>query len=205
MAAAKPVFFESPAAFRRWLEKHHGSAKELLVGFHKVHTGKPSLTWPQSVDVALCHGWIDGMRRSLGEESYAIRFTPRKARSIWSNVNTRRVGELVKAGLMAPAGLAAFKLRDPKRAGIYSFEAKGAAPRPALDAAAQKSFRARRKAWAFFESQPPGYRRIAIHWVTRAKREETRARRLATLIADSANGKRLDIVTKYQPAIRAGR
>jgi len=196
------IFFASPAEFRRWLEKHHQSAKELLVGFHKVHTGKSSLTWPQSVDVALCFGWIDGLRRSLGEESYTIRFTPRKATSIWSNVNTRRVAELTRQGLMAPAGLAAFKLRDPKRAGIYAFEAKGAAQEPTLDAKAEKAFRARRKAWAFFESQPPGYRRIAIKWVASAKRQETRATRLATLIADSANGKRLDIVTKYQPARR---
>ncbi len=196
------VFFASPAQFRLWMEKHHQSAKELLVGFHKVHTGKPSLTWPQSVDVALCYGWIDGLRRSLGEESYTIRFTPRKAASIWSNVNTRRAAELVTQGLMAPAGLAALKLRDPRRAGIYSFEAKGGGEEPALDAKAEKSFRARKKAWAFFEAQPPGYRRIAIKWVASAKREETRATRLATLIADSANGKRLDVVTRYQPARR---
>jgi len=196
-AAAKPVFFDSPEAFRGWLEKHHGSAKELLVGFHKVHTGKPSLTWAQSVDAALCFGWIDGLRRSLGAESYTIRFTPRKPTSIWSNVNTRRVAELTKQGLMAPAGLAAFKLRDPKRAGIYAFEQK-AVQEIALDAKADKAFRARKKAWAFFESQPPGYRRIAIKWVMSAKRDETRERRLAQLIADSANGERLAIVTKYK-------
>ncbi len=197
MPRAKPVFFKSPGAFRRWLEKHHGSAKELLVGFHKVHTGKPSLTWPESVDAALSFGWIDGVRRSLGPRSYTIRFTPRKATSIWSNVNTRRVAELTKLGLMAPAGLAAFKLRDPKRAGIYAFEQKGA-PEPALDAMAEKAFRARKDAWAFFESQPPGYRRIAIKWVASAKRAETRANRLAALIADSAAGQRLGIVTKYK-------
>ena len=197
MLSAKPVFFESPGAFRRWLEKHHGSAKELLVGFHKVHTGKPSLTWPESVDAALSFGWIDGVRRSLGPRSYTIRFTPRKATSIWSNVNTRRVAELTKLGLMAPAGLAAFKLRDPKRAGIYAFEQKGT-PEPALDAMAEKAFRARKDAWAFFESQPPGYRRIAIKWVASAKRAETRANRLAALIADSAAGQRLGIVTKYK-------
>jgi uncharacterized protein YdeI (YjbR/CyaY-like superfamily) len=201
-AAAKPVFFASPAAFRRWLETHHGSAKELLVGFHKVHTGKPSLTWPQSVDVALCYGWIDGVRRSLSGEAYSIRFTPRKATSIWSNINTRRVAELGKLGLMAPAGLAAFKLRDPKRAGIYTFETKGSAQEITFDEKTAKAFRARKKAWAFFESQPPGYRRIATKWVMSAKREETRATRLATLIADSANGERLAVVTKYQPARR---
>ena len=195
-AAAKPVFFASPEAFRRWLEENHASAKELLVGFHKVHTGKPSLTWPQSVDAALCYGWIDGLRRSLGEDAYSIRFTPRKPTSIWSNVNTGRVAELTRLGLMAPAGLAAFALRDAKRAGIYSFESTN--PAAALDAAAEKAFRARKKAWAFFESQPPGYRRIAIKWVMSAKREETRATRLATLIADSAAGQRLGIVTKYK-------
>ena len=118
---AKPVFFASPEAFRRWLEEHHQRARQLQVGFHKVHTGRPGLTWPQSVDAALAFGWIDGVRRSLGPEAYAIRFTPRKATSIWSNVNTRRVAELTKLGLMAPAGLAAFKLRDPKRSGIYAF------------------------------------------------------------------------------------
>jgi len=192
------VFFASPEEFRRWMKRHHQVAKELLVGFHKVHTGKPSLTWPQSVDVALCYGWIDGLRRSLGEESYTIRFTPRKATSIWSNVNTRRVAELAGQGLMAPAGLDAFERRDPKRSGVYLFEAKAGAPRPALDAKAEKSFRARRKAWAFFESQPPGYRRIAVKWVMSAKREDTRARRLATLIGDCARGQRLGLVTKYK-------
>ena len=192
-AAAKPAFFATPAAFRRWLAKHHASEKQLLVGFHKVHTGKPSLTWPQSVDVALCFGWIDGVRTSLGDDAYTIRFTPRKATSIWSNVNTRRVPELAKLGLMQPAGLAAFARRDPKRSGLYSFEAAFA-----LDAKAEKKFRARRKAWAFFESQPPGYRRIAVKWVASAKREETRVRRLEQLIDDSANGRRLELVTKYQ-------
>jgi uncharacterized protein YdeI (YjbR/CyaY-like superfamily) len=180
------------------MKKRHRAAKELLVGFHKVHTGKPSLTWPQSVDVALCYGWIDGLRRSLGEESYTIRFTPRKPTSIWSNVNTRRVAELARQGLMAPAGLAAFERRDPKRSGVYLFEAKAGAPPPALDAKAEKSFRARKKAWAFFESQPPGYRRIAVKWVMSAKREETRARRLATLIGDCARGERIGLVTRYK-------
>ena len=194
---AKPVFFPSPEAFRRWLAKHHESEKELVVGFHKVHTGKPSLTWPQSVDAALCYGWIDGLRASLGEGAYTIRFTPRKATSIWSNVNTRRVEELTKAGLMAPAGLAAFARRDPKRAGIYAFE-EGNAKHVALDAKAGRAFRARKKAWAFFESQPPGYRRTAVNWVMSAKREETRANRLAQLIADSVNGERLALFTKYR-------
>ena len=198
MKSAEPVFFSSPAAFRRWLLKNHQSALELWVGFHKVHTGKPSLTWPQSVDAALCVGWIDGLRKSLGEDSYAIRFTPRKATSIWSNVNTRRVAEFMKLGLMAPAGHAAFGLRDPGRSGIYSFEAEGAPKESAFDAAAEKKFRARKKAWAFFESQPAGYRRIAVKWVMSAKREETRAKRLAQLIADSARGERFELYTRYR-------
>lgn len=197
-APAKPVFFASPRALRRWLQEHHQSATQLQVGFHKVHTGRPSLTWPQSVDAALAFGWIDGIRSSLGPEAYTIRFTPRKATSIWSNVNTRRVAELTRLGLMAPAGLAAFTLRDPQRAGIYAFEATGDAKNITLDAQAEEAFRARRKAWAFFESQPPGYRRIAVKWVMSAKREETRARRLAQLLADSAAGQRLGMVTKYK-------
>jgi uncharacterized protein YdeI (YjbR/CyaY-like superfamily) len=196
--SGEPVFFSSPAAFRRWLQKNHHAAGELWVGFHKAHTGKPSLTWPQSVDAALCVGWIDGLRRSLGVDSYAIRFTPRKATSIWSNVNTRRVAELTKLGLMAPAGLAAFGLRDPGKSGIYAFEAQGAVRQSAFDAPTERQFRARRKAWAFFASQPPGYRRIAAHWVMRAKREETRAKRLAQLMADSARGERFELYTKYR-------
>jgi uncharacterized protein YdeI (YjbR/CyaY-like superfamily) len=194
----KPRFFATPADFRRWLEANHLEAVELWVGFHKVHTGKPSLTWPQSVDEALCFGWIDGLRRSLGGDSYAIRFTRRKATSIWSNVNTRRVAELKKLGLMAPAGLAAFGLRDPGRSGIYSFEAEGVAKEHAFDATAERKFRASKKAWAFFESQPPGYRRIAVKWVMSAKREETRVKRLAQLIADSARGERFELYTRYR-------
>jgi uncharacterized protein YdeI (YjbR/CyaY-like superfamily) len=200
-AAAKPRYFAKPADFRRWLEANHIEAGELWVGFHKVHTGSPSITWPQSVDQALCFGWIDGVRRSLGEDAYAIRFTPRKPTSIWSNVNTRRAAELTKAGLMAPAGRAAFGRRDAKRAGIYAFE-DGNAKTFAFDALFEKQFRARRRAWKFFEAQPPGYRRVVTKWVMSAKREETRAKRLAQLIADSVNAERLALVTKYQPARR---
>ena len=188
----KPRFFAKPADFRRWLEKNHATASELWVGFHKVHTGKPSLTWPQSVDEALCFGWIDAIRRSLGDAAYVIRFAPRRAGSIWSVVNTRRVAELSKAGLMQPAGLAAFARRDPKRSGLYSFETSEVA----FDAAAMKAFRARRPAWRFFQAQPPGYRHVATHWVMRAKRSETRERRLAQLIQDSSEQRRLDFLSK---------
>ena len=196
----RPRFFSSPAKFRQWLERNHRSAIQLWVGFHRVHTGRPSLTWPQSVDEALCFGWIDGLRRGIDEHAYMIRFTPRRPDSIWSNVNTRRVAKLQAAGLMHPAGLAAFAKRDPERSGTYLFEAKNAA----FDASTGKAFRRNRAAWKFFSAQPPGYRRIATRWVTSAKREETRAKRLAQLIEDSAHGRRIALVTKYAkpPAVK---
>jgi uncharacterized protein YdeI (YjbR/CyaY-like superfamily) len=183
----KPLFFARPDAFHRWLSTNHAKKSEQWVGFHKKGTGKPSLTWPESVDEALCYGWIDGVRRSIDAESYMIRFTPRKPRSVWSNVNTRRAQELIDEGRMQPAGLKAFEARDPERAGIYSFEREQAAFTPQQE----KRFRANRKAWKFFESQPPGYRRLATHWVTSARQEATRERRLDTLIADSAEGQRI--------------
>lgn len=193
LPSVAPTFFATPAAFRRWLAKHHASATELWVGFHRKATGRPSLTWPESVDEALCFGWIDGVRRSVGTEAYTIRFTPRKRGSTWSTVNTRRAGELIRAGRMQPAGLRAFEARDPAKSGIYSFERREAAR---LDEAAEARFRAHKEAWRFFEAQPPGYRKIAVHWVVSAKREETRARRLETLIADSAAGRRIALLRR---------
>jgi uncharacterized protein YdeI (YjbR/CyaY-like superfamily) len=184
----KPTFFATAADFRRWLERHHDSAKELLVGFYKVGSGKPSMTWPESVDQALCFGWIDGVRKGIDDESYTIRFTPRKPRSIWSANNIRRVGELKELGLMQPDGLRAFERRSPERSAIYSFEK----PPAELPAEAEAAFRKRKAAWTFFNAQPPSYRRVAIHWVTTAKKEETRARRLEKLIEASASGRRLD-------------
>jgi uncharacterized protein YdeI (YjbR/CyaY-like superfamily) len=188
----KPRYFAAPEDFRRWLEKNHRTAKELWVGFHKVHTAKPSITWPQSVDQALSFGWIDGIRKRSSEHAYVIRFSPRREGSIWSNVNTKRAAELKKLGLMAPAGAAAFALRDAKRAGIYAFENRDAA----FDAAAEKAFRARKRAWTFFQEQPPGYRRLSTHWVMRAKRAETRERRLAELIEYSGRKLRLPLFSK---------
>ncbi|HKG92040.1 MAG TPA: YdeI/OmpD-associated family protein [Gemmatimonadaceae bacterium] len=188
MAAATPTFFATPADFRAWLERHHDTGRELLVGFYKKGAGKPSITWPESVDEALCFGWIDGVRRSIDDESYSIRFTPRKPRSNWSAVNVARVAALTKAGRMHPAGLAAFEARAPERTGIYAYEQRTTAE---LSPADEKRFRANKKAWAFFESQPPGYRHLALWWVVTAKKEETRQKRLATLIDDSANGRRL--------------
>ena len=185
----KPTFFATPADFRRWLEKNHDRVSELLVGFYKKGSGKPSITWPESVDEALCFGWIDGVRRTIDEESYSIRFTPRRARSIWSNVNTKRVAELTKQGRMHDAGHAAFKARDPKRSGIYSFEQRKKDQK--LGAAYVKKLKANKKAWEFFQSQAPYYRRMASLYVMSAKKEETRLRRLEALIEDSAAGRRI--------------
>ena len=188
---SEPIFFPSPAEFRKWLKRNHASVRELWVGFHKRATGRPSMTWPQSVDEALCFGWIDGIRKSLDAERYVIRFTPRKPSSIWSAVNTRRANELVKEGRMQPAGAKAFKARDPKRSGVYSFEQREAAK---LSPAAEAQFKRVPKAWAFFHSLPPGYRKVATFWVVSAKREETRASRLERLIEDSAAGRRIAVL-----------
>jgi uncharacterized protein YdeI (YjbR/CyaY-like superfamily) len=193
VARTKPTFFARPEKFRAWLEAHHLSEKELIVGFYRRATGRPSMTWPESVDEALCFGWIDGVRRSLTVEAYSIRFTPRKPTSIWSAINVARVGKLAKLGRMAPAGIHAFSLRRPERTGIYSFERNEAAK---LTPAQEKALRANKKATAFFEAQPPWYRRTAIHWVISAKQEETRARRLAQLIRDSAAGRTIPPLTR---------
>jgi uncharacterized protein YdeI (YjbR/CyaY-like superfamily) len=186
-----PIFFATPAAFRKWLEKHHAAKAELLVGFYKKDSGKPSITWPESVDQALCFGWIDGVRRRIDDVSYSIRFTPRKSVSNWSAINIARVAELTRLGLMAPAGLRAFERRREEKSAIYAYENKVRTLAPADE----KRFRANRKAWTFFTAQAPSYQRVAIYWVTSAKREETRERRLATLIDDSANGRRIGIAT----------
>jgi uncharacterized protein YdeI (YjbR/CyaY-like superfamily) len=188
---ADPTFFATPADFRAWLAEHHATRDELWVGFHKKGSGKPSITWPESVDEALCFGWIDGIRKSLGAESYVIRFTPRKPRSNWSAVNVARVAELTKEGRMRPAGLAAFEKRVPERTAIYEYE-QPTRTEPAFDAASEGAFRENAAAWAFFQAQPPGYRKLFTRWVMSAKREETRARRLATLIDTSARERRVD-------------
>jgi uncharacterized protein YdeI (YjbR/CyaY-like superfamily) len=184
----KPTFFATPANFRAWLEKHHAELEELWVGFYKRDSGKPSITWPESVDCALCFGWIDGVRKSLGEESYMIRFTPRKSTSTWSAINVRRVEALTKDGLMHPSGHAAFTKRSDKKSAIYAYEQRNAAE---LDAKSEKQFRAIKRAWEFFQSQPPWYRRTATYWVINAKREETKQKRLARLIDDCAHGRKL--------------
>jgi uncharacterized protein YdeI (YjbR/CyaY-like superfamily) len=177
-AATAPKFFATASAFRAWLEKHHATADELLVGMWKRGSGKPSMTWPESVEQALCFGWIDGVRRTLDEESYSIRFTPRRPTSIWSKVNVAKVAELTEQGLMRPAGLAAFARRTEEKTGIYSAEQKDVR----LGDAFEKEFRKRRAGWSFFEKQPAWYRRTAIWWVIGAKREETRRRRFDALL-----------------------
>ena len=180
-------FFATSAEFRSWLEQHHATAEELWVGFYKKGSGQPSITWPESVDEALCFGWIDSVRKSIDGVSYRIRFTPRRRGSTWSAVNVRRAEELLEAGLMRPAGLAAFAKRKEDRTGRYSFEQEDVAFPEELAA----EFRQNGKAWAFFEAQPPSYRRTVTWWVISAKRDETRRRRLATLINDSEGGERI--------------
>lgn len=171
---------------------NHDAASELVVGFHKAHTGKPSLTWPESVDEALCFGWIDGVRHRVDEDRYTIRFTPRRRNSLWSFVNVRRVKVLSDEGRMRPAGLAAFEARRAERGGAYSFEQ----PLTELSSAEIRTFKANKPAWRFFEGQPPGYRKTVVFWVTSAKRPETRTRRLETLISDSASGLRIGILRR---------
>jgi uncharacterized protein YdeI (YjbR/CyaY-like superfamily) len=189
----KPTFFSSLALWRAWLEENHESAPELVVGFYKRDSGKPSITWPESVDGALCFGWIDGVRRSIDTESYSIRFTPRRLRSVWSAINIKRVGELKKLDLMHPAGLKAFEARSGDRSEIYAYEQRKGAK---LDGKCAKQFRANKKAWEFFRAQPPWYQRTASWWVISAKKEETRHKRLAQLMKDSENQKPIRELTR---------
>lgn len=180
-------FFESPEQFRSWLETNSEKAKEVWVGFHKRDTGKPSLTWSESVDQALCFGWIDGIRKSLGETSYVIRFTPRNPKSVWSAVNIKKVEELKKQGLMKLAGIKLYEARSLERSEIYSFEQGNITlPEPYLG-----TFKENKTAWKNFEAMPPSYRKPAIWWVLSAKQEITRLKRLQTLIQDSENNLRI--------------
>ncbi len=183
----KPTFFRSAAEFRRWLRRHHAKAGELQVGYYKTGSGKPSMTWPESVDEALCFGWIDGIRKRVSDTSYTIRFTPRRSTSIWSAVNIRRVQALMSRGLMQPAGVKAFEARRSNRSGIYSYE-----QRPAeFPALYERLLRKQAKAWQDFQARPPSYRRAAIWWVISAKKEETRLKRLDRLAVFSARGRPL--------------
>lgn len=190
----KPKFFSSPSDFRQWLEKNYHTASELLVGFHKKSSGKKSVTYAEALDEALCFGWIDGVRKSLNETSYTIRFTPRKPKSIWSNVNVRHVERLKKGGRMHAAGLEAYEKRDPERTGIYAFEN---APHT-LSPAYEKKFRQNKKAWKFFEEQPPGYKKLMIFRIMSGKKEETRLRRLEQTIEVSEKGVRMGLMKKNE-------
>ena len=183
----KPKFFKTQSDLRKWFAAHHDSVAEQWIGFYKKDSGKASITWPQSVDEALCFGWIDGVRKSIDETSYKIRFTPRQSRSTWSTVNIKRAGELTNQGLMQPSGLKAFAARKENRSGIYAYEQRS----PELPDQYEKRLKKKRAAWEFFQSQAPSYRKLANWYVLSAKKEETRLKRLDALIEYSAKGQRL--------------
>ncbi len=189
----EPTTFERPEDFRSWLEKDHDTERELWVGYYKKASGKASMTWPESVDEALCFGWIDGVRERIDDERYTIRFSPRRVGSIWSAVNSARAAALREQGRMRPAGEAAFEARREDRSGIYSYERRAEAT---LDPAYERRFRAEKDAWADFAARPPWYRQAAIRWIMTAKRENTRERRLATLIEHSAAGRTIPPLTR---------
>jgi uncharacterized protein YdeI (YjbR/CyaY-like superfamily) len=189
---SEPIYFESPAAFRAWLEQHHERETEVWVGFWKKATGKQGMTWSQAVDEALCFGWIDSIAKRVDGQSHRQRFTPRKSTSNWSAVNVAKVATLRAEGRMRPAGEAAFARRSDGRSSVYSFEQR---KDPQLEPEQQAQLEANAAAWAYFQSKPPSYRKPAIWWVISAKRPETRARRLATLIADSAAGRTIKPLT----------
>jgi uncharacterized protein YdeI (YjbR/CyaY-like superfamily) len=180
-------YFRSAAALRRWFAANHARSRELWIGFYKKGSGRPSVTYPEALDEALCVGWIDGVRKRMDDERYVQRFTPRTPRSYWSAVNTKRATALIEKGRMTPRGLAAFNARDPGQTARYSFEREKAAFPPAL----VRAFKANRKAWAFFEAQPPSYRRTLTWFVVSARQDETRQKRLAKLVEASAAGRRL--------------
>jgi uncharacterized protein YdeI (YjbR/CyaY-like superfamily) len=192
----KATFFATPAAFREWLERHHAEADALWVGYHKKGSGKPSMTWPESVDEALCYGWIDGVRKSIDDRSYAIRFTPRRPGSVWSTVNIKRAQVLIEEGKMRPAGLKAYEARKENRSGVYSYEQRSADLPEPYHGLLKKN----KAAWSFFQAQPASYRKAVSWWVISAKKEETRLRRLEKLMAHSAQGQRLPELTPRKRA-----
>lgn len=181
------TIFPSAAAFRAWLKEHHATESELWVGYYRKGTGQRSISYQEAVEEALCYGWIDGQGRRIDESSWANRYTPRKPRSIWSNVNVRRVEQLLEQGRMHPAGIAAFEARRPDRTGIYSFEQ----PAAVLDPAYQARLHQSTGAFDFLAAQAPSYRQAVIHWVMEGKQESTRLRRLEKLVEDSAAGRRV--------------
>lgn len=185
--AKAPTFFSTPAKLRAWLSKHHATERELIVGFYKKGSGKPSITWPELVEECLCYGWIDGVRRSVDDEVYTIRITPRKPTSNWSAVNVKLVEKLRREGRMTAAGEAAFAARREDKTALYSFEQAGAA----FDAEHEKRFRAKKRAWAWWQTQPPSYRKLATWWVVSAKRADTRERRFSNVVESAARGERI--------------
>jgi uncharacterized protein YdeI (YjbR/CyaY-like superfamily) len=191
----KPTFFATPSAFREWLEQHHAKADVLWVGYYKKGSGKPSITWPESVDQALCYGWIDGVRKSIDDSSYAIRFTPRKPGSTWSSVNIKRAQALIEQGQMRPAGLRAYEARKENKSGIYSYEQRSVD----LEEPYNRLLKKNKAAWSFFQTQPASYRKAVSWWVISAKKEETRRKRLDKLMAYAARGERLPEFTLKKP------
>ncbi len=183
----KPVFFKTQSDLRKWFDAHFDKVSELYVGYYKVHTGKPSVTWSESVDEAICFGWIDGIRKSIDEESYCIRFTPRRKKSIWSAVNLQKVEKLKSAGLMKSAGIEIFEQREKKNTNVYSFEKKTIV----LKKEFEKKLKLNKKAWKYFQEQQPSYQQPVINWVMSAKQEETRKRRLENLITDCEAGRKI--------------
>lgn len=190
----EPIFPPTPSDWRKWLEEHHSDHTELWVGYYKKATGLPSMTWAQSVDEALCFGWIDGIRKSIDETAYKIRFTPRKTNSIWSAVNIKRIEELIELGLVHESGLKAYQARKQEKSEIYAYEQNPDDIK--LDADYENRFQANQGAWDFFQAQAPSYKRPALWWIISAKKAETREKRLLTLIEDSANGRRLKHLTR---------
>ena len=187
-----PLFFTTQSEFRKWLEKNHKKEKELWVGYYKKETGKSSITWPQSVEEALCFGWIDGIRKSVDDRSYTIRFTPRNPKSIWSKKNINTIREMIRQGRMMPAGMEAFENLDEKKLQIYSSEQRIVQLKREYEVIFQKN----KKAWNFFQSQVPSYQKLVIHWVMSAKQEETRLKRLGILIDDSTEGKKIGLLRR---------
>jgi uncharacterized protein YdeI (YjbR/CyaY-like superfamily) len=191
----KPVFFATPSLFREWLHKHHAEVEVLWVGYYKRGTGKPSITWQESVDQALCYGWIDGIRKSVNERSYTIRFTPRKRGSVWSSVNIKRAQALIEEGQMRPAGFKAYEARKENKSGIYSYEQRSVD----LEEPYRRLLKRNAAAFNFFEAQPASYRKAISWWIVCAKKEETRLKRLERLMAYSAKGERLPELARKKP------
>lgn len=196
MSHLEVIFFETPNVLREWLEQNHAHAEELWVGYFKKSSGRPSITWPESVDEALCFGWIDGIRKSIDASSYKIRFTPRRSGSTWSRVNIERAEALIEQGRMQPAGRAAYNARKENKSGIYSYEQR----REQLEEPYRSLLAQNNAAWEFFQARPPSYRKAVSWWILSAKKEETRLRRLEKLVDYSARGQTLPELTRRKPS-----